>query len=137
MTLEATAGLFETFPVDQSTSELASNSETGNEIQLAPAEQADHGAVGMLVDRMEKVSTGFDPQLSTEAQGGVAIVGEATAGDGSQAFADVGIPQTEIPSYRELMQNFRAATDHAVEVTLVGSAGTSMAGSMSKLMSGQ
>ncbi|WP_227270247.1 hypothetical protein [Roseobacter weihaiensis] len=137
MTVEPTAGLSATLPVEQSSQDLAPNSEAANEIQLAPAEQADQGAVGMLVDRMEKVSTGFDPQLSTEAQGGVAIVGEATAGEGSQAFAEVGIPQTEIPSYRELMQNFRAATDHAVEVTLVGSAGTSMAGSMSKLMSGQ
>ncbi|MCU0911672.1 MAG: hypothetical protein MUE98_10110 [Rhodobacteraceae bacterium] len=116
----------------------SAGSDASGETTVVPqAEAAEADAFSRLSHHVERIATGFEPPAHTAAAGSVGRLGDPAA-ERSAGVRPVGTDgEVPPPSYRELMQNFRAATDHAMEVTLVGSAGTSMAGSMSKLMSGQ
>ena len=103
-------------------------------VPVSPADEGPPTAFGTLMERAEGIAVGRQDKDASETRGVDVLGGPEGETPGLAPLDGAPIPE---PSYNDLMRNYRSATTHAIEVTLVGSAGTSMAGSMSKLMSGQ
>lgn len=91
-------------------------------------------AVQNVLNRLEDASSNIELEFDGQAPQSVRTISPVE--DGPQAVFDIGSENVSPPTFDQAMHNFKAATNHAIEVTIISSAGSSMAGSMTKLMSG-
>lgn len=98
-----------------------------------PPETIDGSLVDAAMQRLEASSGDID-FADAGRDGAVRSLADL---DGAQpAVFRVEGQTTPPPTFEQAMSNFRSATGHAVEISVISTAGSSMAGSMSKLMSG-
>lgn len=100
---------------------------------LSPQPVGDTNMVDTAMRRLESASAPIEPPIMDE---GAAVRSLSSAGDAPQAVFPVDEQAPAAPTFDQAMANFRSATNHAIEISVISTAGSSMAGSMSKLMSG-
>ncbi len=87
-----------------------------------------------VLNRLEDASSNIGLQFDGQNPQSVRTVSPVE--DRPQAVFGIGSETVSAPTFDQAMHNFKSATNHAIEVTIISSAGSSMAGSMTKLMSG-
>ena len=104
--------------------------------EVSPSAPREPTAVDRLAGRMGALSDGFTGVHKAQESEAVSVLGRS-ADEAAPASLRSVEPRAEAPpSYRELMQSYQSSTSYAIEINLVGTAGSTMTGAMSKLMSG-
>ncbi|MEM7491031.1 MAG: hypothetical protein AAF390_18100 [Pseudomonadota bacterium] len=103
------------------------------EPEMAPTPVQEPGIVDGAMRRLERASGSIEPPAPEEE---AAVRSLASSEGQPQTVFPVGEQVPTAPTFDQAMANFRSATNHAIEISIISTAGSSMAGSMSKLMSG-
>lgn len=106
---------------------------------LPTVRASEPSAIDRVIDTIEarsKAFSGGDSTMLPQANGSVDTLGGPDGAKGSEAISDLSSAPPPQPTFEEVLDYMRAGYDHTTQVTLIVNAGSSMIGSLNKLMSG-
>ena len=106
---------------------------------LPTARASEPSAFDRVIDTIEarsKAFAGGNSLMAPQVNGSVGTLGAPQGASGSSAVSDLNNAPPPEPTFEEILDYMRAGYDHTTQVTLIVNAGSSMIGSLNKLMSG-